>query len=223
MATKAVHLEVAFGFDTDSFLIAFNSMASCKGRPEAMCSDNGTNFKGADTQLKVLVSAIDKEKIKESTANRGIKWYFRGVHESMTKSAKKAINAILGNADISDEELMTAVIGVEGLINSRPLTYQSANPDDDVPLTPNHFLYGQIGGQFAPSSVDETPFNLRKRWRRIQELVRHFWKRWPREGLSRLSTWKKWNNERRDIKIGDVVRVISPDTSRENWPLGNLL
>ena len=40
---------------------------------------------------------------------------------------------------------MTAIIGAEGLINSRPLTYQSANPVDDVPLTPNHFLHGQIG------------------------------------------------------------------------------
>ena len=67
---------------------------------------------------------------------------------------------------------MTAVIGAEGLFNSRPLTYQSANPADDVPLTPNHFLHGQVGGQFAPTSVDSTQFNLRKRWRRIQDLVR---------------------------------------------------
>ena len=45
---------------------------------------------------------------------------------------------------------MTAIIGAEGLIDSRPLTYQSTDPADDVPLTPNHFLHGQIGGQFAP-------------------------------------------------------------------------
>ena len=72
--------------------------------------------------------------------------HFGGAHESMVKSAKKAIKAILGQADINDEELMTAIIGAEGLINSRPLTYQSANHKDDVPLTPNHFLHGQIGG-----------------------------------------------------------------------------
>ena len=64
----------------------------------------------------------------------------------MVKAAKKAMYAILGKADVNDEELMTAMIGAEGLINSRPLTYQSANPLDDVPLTPNHFLHGQIGG-----------------------------------------------------------------------------
>ena len=70
----------------------------------------------------------------------------------------------MGNADINDEELMTAFVGAERLINSSPLTYQSSHPADDVPLTPNYFLYGQVGGTFAPNSVDETQFNLKKRW-----------------------------------------------------------
>ena len=59
----------------------------------------------------------------------------------MIKAAKKAIKAILWNADINDEELTTAMIEAEGLMNLRPLTYQSANPADDIPLTPNHFLH----------------------------------------------------------------------------------
>ena len=82
----------------------------------------------------------------------------------MVKAAKKAIRNKLGNADINGllKELLTAFVGAEGLINSRPLTYQSSHPAD-VPLTPNHFLYGQLGGTFAPDSVDETQFNLKKR------------------------------------------------------------
>ena len=118
---------------------------------------------------------------------------------------------------------MTAVIGAEGLINSRPLTYQSPNPADDVPLTPNHFLHGQVGGQFAPTLVDITQFNLRKRWRRIQELVRHFWQRWLREWLPGLGSRKKWKQERWDVQVGEVVLVVSPDTSRGSWPLGRVL
>ena len=68
----------------------------------------------------------------------------------------RAVYAILGNADITGEELMTSFTEAKALLNSRPLTYHSANPDDDVPLTPNHFLFGQIGGQFifAPESVE---------------------------------------------------------------------
>ena len=132
------------------------------------------------------------------------------------------MNAILGNADITDEELLSAIVGAEALINSRPLTYQSANPTDDIPLTPNHFLHGQMGGQFAPTSVDNTSFNPRKRWRRVQELVRHFWQRWLREWLPGLSSRKKWNQERRDLHTGEVVLVMSTDTARGRWPLGRV-
>ena len=138
----------------------------------------------------------------------------------MIKSAKRAINAILGNADITGEELMTAIIGVEGLINSRPLTYQSTDPADDVPLTPNHFLHGQIGGQFAPTTVDYTQFNLRKRWRWVQELVRHFLRQWLQEWLSSLSAWTKWHLERRDLQGGEVVLVVSLDMAQETGHSG---
>ena len=171
LATRAVHLKVAFGLDTDSFLNAFYRMASRRGLPEEMYSDNGTNFKDADKELKSLISQLGTDKIKESSANKGTQWHFNpplaphfgGAHESMIKSAKKAINAILRNAAITDEKLITAVTGAEGLINSRPLTYQSANPADHVPLTPYHFLHGQMGGQFAQTSADACQSIIRGR------------------------------------------------------------
>lgn len=230
LTSRAVHLEIAYGLDTDSFLNAFCRMASRRGLPEEMISDNGTNFVGANRELQELVEKLDRNKIASSTANRGVKWHFNpplaphfgGVHETMIKAAKKAIYGILGNADVTDEELMTAFTGAEGLINSRPLTYQSANPADDVPLTPNHFLHGQIGGKFAPESVNETDFNLRKRWRRVQELIRHFWNRWMREWLPNLNAREKWFKHGKDLKVGDTVLVISPDTPRGQWPLGRI-
>ena len=160
---------------------------------------------------------------KESPGTLTLAPHFGGVHETMIKSAKKAIKAILGKADINDEELTTAMIGAEGLINSRPLTYQSANPADDVPLTLNHFIQGQVGGQFAPTSCDETDFNPKKIWRCIQELVRHFWTRWMREWLPGLNARQKWPQAQRDVQIGDVMLIVSSDTSRRNWPLGRVI
>ena len=106
----------------------------------------------------------------------------------MIKAAKKAINAILQNAYINDEELLMAFTGAESLINSRLLTYQTANPKDNVPLTPNHFLIGQIGGRFAPEVDIETNYNPQKHWRRVQELTAHFWNRWMREWVPSLSS-----------------------------------
>ena len=57
---------------------------------------------------------------------------------------------------------MTIFTRAESLLNSRPLKYQTSNPEDETPLTPNHFLHGQVGRQFAPSAVDETQFSLKK-------------------------------------------------------------
>ena len=135
----------------------------------------------------------------------------------MIKGAKQALYTILGNADVADEELMMAFTGAEARLNSRPLTYQSANPEDDVPLTPNHFLFDQIGGQFAPESVDETTCNPKKRWRRVQELVTHFWHGWIREWLPALNVRRKW------LTVDDVVFVMSPETPRGHWPLGRVI
>ena len=164
-----MHLEMAYGLDTDSFLNAFYRMCMRRGLPKDITSDNGTNFVGAVKEL--LKDQLDEDQIMKEGANKGVKWHFNpplaphfgGVHEIMIKAAKRAIFAVVGNGEVSDEELMTAFIGAEGLINSRPLTYQAAHPADDAPLTPNHFLMGQIGGEFAPETVDDVAFNPRKR------------------------------------------------------------
>ena len=230
LASRAIHCEMAFGLDTDSFLNAFARMAYRRGLPQEVVSDRGTNFIGANRELKELVEKLDKDKICQKTANRGVTWifnppqapHFGGAHEIMIKAAKKAIHAVLGEANVTDEELMTAFIGAESLLNSRPITYQTANPCDQTPLTPNHFLYGQVGGTFAPDSVDETEFQPKKRWRRVQELISHFWRRWLKEWLPSQNVRSRWNEEKRDLKVGDVVLAISSDLPRAHWPLGRI-
>ena len=46
----------------------------------------------------------------------------------------KAIYAVLSSSDVTDEDLITVVTGAESFLISRPLTFQSANVKDDVPL-----------------------------------------------------------------------------------------
>ena len=128
---------------------------------------------------------MDQDKIKHSMSNKSTKWHFNplrashfgGFVEGLTKSAKRAAAAVLSNADITDEELLTAFTGAEGLLNSRPLTYQSADRKDEPVLTPNHFLHGQAGGQLALEVVDEIDFHPRRHWLRLQQLIKGFWKR----------------------------------------------
>ena len=44
-----------------------------------------------------------------------------------------------------------------------------------------------------------------------------------REWLPELNARQKWFQTQRDVQIGDVTLVISPDTLRGNWPLGWVL
>ena len=211
--------------DTNAFFNAFDRMTARRGCPQQMLTDNGTNFVSASRELRDLVSTIDQDKIQRMTSNKGVSWkwnppaapYFGGVFESMIKSAKRAIFAVLGDSEVNDEELETIFIGVESLLNSRPLRAVSVDPNDNRFLTPNHFLIGQIGSDFVPESVDTESFNPTKRWRRLKELTRHVWNRWMKECLSQLGSRQKWYFRNDNLRVGDVVVVIDPGTVRRQW------
>ena len=100
-------------------------MIDRRGLPEEIRSDNGTNFVGANKELCEMTAKIVQDpKFKSTITGKGIKWifnppyapHFGGVFETMIKAAKRAVTAILGNADITDEELLTAFTGAEALI-----------------------------------------------------------------------------------------------------------
>lgn len=76
LSIRAVHLEMAWGLDTDSFLNAFTRFTSRRGVPKEIVSDCGTNFVGAANELKELYNQLDKKKIKQATADKSVKWRF---------------------------------------------------------------------------------------------------------------------------------------------------
>ena len=160
---------------------------------------------------------MDQGQIADNAASDGIRWnwnpplgsHFGGVFESLVKVAKKTLRAVVGNAGLTADELQTAIKEVEALMNSRPLTYEGADPRDEPVLTPNHFLVGQLGGQLAPQVTDDIAFNPRNRWRLIQDLVKLFWKRWREEFLSTLNTRKKWREANDNLKVGDIHNKLN--------------
>ncbi|XP_022810378.1 uncharacterized protein LOC111347393 [Stylophora pistillata] len=152
---------MAWGLDNGTFLDAFARFTTRRGVHKDVTSDRGKNFMGTEGELKKLVRQLDRKHLQNKTVELGVTWrfnppaapHFGGAHEIMVKATKKSTHAVVGERDVNDEELITVFAGVDSLLNSRPLTYQSSDPRDDVPLTPNHFLQGQMGGQFAPEAV----------------------------------------------------------------------
>ena len=228
--TRGVHLEMVYSLDTDGFLLAFSRMVSRRGKPEKAVSDNGSNLSAGERDLKDLIEVLDQDKIVGVAAQQGIEWTFNppygshhgGVFESLIKSTKRGLSATLSHAGITDEELLTALVEVEGMLNSRPLLYCSSDPHDEPVLTPNHFLLGQIGGPLAPYGTEELAYNPRQRWRFVQDLMAQFWRRWTREYLPTLQPRGKWLKEQRDLIVDDVVLVADEKTPRGMWPLGRV-
>ena len=71
LATRAVHLEVAYGLNTNSFLRALCIMCNRRGVPEEILSDNGTNFVDANQELRQLRDKVLKDKrFEESLINQ---------------------------------------------------------------------------------------------------------------------------------------------------------
>ena len=58
-------------------------------------------------------------------------------------SVKKSLKKSVGNKSLTRIELETVLLEVEGMLNSRPLTFVGDGLDSRQPLTPAHFLIGR--------------------------------------------------------------------------------
>ena len=63
LAVRAVHIEIAHELTTDSFIQAFTRFVSRRGPPGEVYSDNGTNFKGAEAEIKTALEKWNPDRI----------------------------------------------------------------------------------------------------------------------------------------------------------------
>ena len=76
LCSRAVHIEVACGYSTEDFLLAFTRFVSIRGYPEAVFSDPGSQLVGADNELKQAWDSVDKEVLVIKGFENGLKWIF---------------------------------------------------------------------------------------------------------------------------------------------------
>ena len=230
LTIRAVHLELAGDLSTDSFIMALRRFRGRRGNPRTIRSDNGANFVGANRELTEALKSLSEERITDELAQEGITWYFNppssphmgGIFESMVKQVKRALKTVINDQVLPEETLRTVLVETEAILNSRPLTSVSDDPDDYEALTPNHFLIGRASPNSPPGHFEEREVNSRKRWRMAQALADMIWRRWRKEYLPNLAVRPKWYKEQRNLKEGDLILIKNDDAPRSHWPLGRV-
>lgn len=229
-STKALHLEIVSDLTTESFLAAFTRFISRRGLPHEVQSDNGGNFTGAAKQIKTQIAEFISEKgseIIDFASSKGIDWHFNpptgphfgGLWEAGVKSVKVHLKTTLKGQIFTYEQMETYLTQIEAILNSRPLTVESSDPNEPTALTPGHFLIG--GPITALPNIDLTSINANqlKYWERVKQQVQFFWQRWHREYLHTLQLRSKWRQAKNNVHVGDVVLILEENVAPTHWPL----
>ena len=221
-ASRMVHLELCPNLTTDAYIRSQQRLIGRRGIPKLIVSDNGRTFKGS--------------KLKGFNAARGIRWQFNlakapwwgGMFERMIRSAKRCLVKAIGSARLTYEELLTVLIEVEAVLNSRPLTFIYEDDNED-PLTPSHLYCGRRLLDNVESSQDTHPKECDRRFviqhaERITLTVDHFWRRWYKEYLTSLREVHKSKDSKKsqNIKVEDIVVIQEDGVKRNKWKVGKV-
>jgi hypothetical protein len=231
LATKAVHLEVAMDLSTDSFIAAFKRFVARRGMPSHMYSDCGTNFVGAQKELKALLESSEhNNKMSSFLVDRGIEWRFNspgapnqgGLWEAGVKGVKYHLRRVIGDTILTQEEFRTVLAQIEAALNSRPIGAMTSDPVDMEVLTPGHFLIGEPLTAIPEPALDHIPINRLSRWQRTQQMFQHFWNRWSKEYLHQLQERGKWRKKTPNFQVGDLVLIKEDDLPPLKWKMGRV-
>jgi len=199
-----------------------------------MYSDNGTNFVGAERELREAVEALHQsEQLHQLAKMEAIEWHFQpartphfgGAHESLVRSTKRAMYAALDSEKgvhryPTEDTLRTILFEIAGLLNARPLTCSSPDPADVRPLTPNDFLN-------RPPSADLPAGEFRyalpnEHYRYTQRMINLFWDQWKGPYLQSLVSRRKWKTPTRNLAEGDYVMEAEEGVRRGQWRTGRV-
>lgn len=231
MSVRAIHIEVIESMDSSSFINALRRFFAVRGPVKQLRSDCGTNFVGACRELGITSKGCNNKEVSNYLSDQGCVWLFNPPHSShmggswermigVTRRILDAMFLKLGSFQLTHEVLTTFMAEVTAIVNSRPLTSVSTDPDEPLILTPAMLLTQKIAVLPVPPGNFDDSNIFRRQWHQVQSLANTFWERWKREYLSSLQGRKKWRTERPNLMDGDVVLMKDNSLKRHDWPTG---
>ncbi len=233
LCTRAIHLELAEDYTTQSFVAAFHRFTARRGHCSILYSDQGPNFIGAAPELRAMFEKRSKfvGEVGDIFSQLGTDWkfnppgapHFGGIWEAGVKSAKHHLLRVVGETVLTFSEMSTLLCRIEACLNSRPLVPLSDDPGDINFLTPAHFLIQRASYLIPEPDFTTENVPVSRRWQLISQKLQHFWSRWKNEYLSSLQPREKWRKRNRSFQPGDVVFVRTENAPPGKWPLARVV
>ncbi|XP_055522966.1 uncharacterized protein LOC129717145 [Wyeomyia smithii] len=148
---------------------------------------------------------------------------FGGLWEAAVKSAKTSLIRVLGQRQLSFEDMTTVLTQIEAGMNSRPLTPLSEDPGELDVLTPGHFLTGTSLLAIPDPDYTDVPTNRLQHYQQLQQLVQHHWKRLKREYISQLHNQNQRFLRATPLKVGQMVVLKEDGSAAIEWPLARII
>ena len=157
LSTRCLHVEILTGLDLNNFLLAFSRFTNLRRKVDRIFSDNASTFCAA---ANVLPGLLDSSVYANSVRQNGMNWVKippyapsqGGVWESMVKLFKNALLQVMGCARRKSTliELQTFASDALRIVNDRPLTTPSDQPNDLKPITFSCFLGAASSSKYLP-------------------------------------------------------------------------
>jgi len=232
--SRACHIELLLSMDTNALINALKRTFARRGLAKVVYCDNAKPFEKVDRELQKLYAALDWQKIRNQFMqipqpidfrfNPAIAPHWGGHYERHVGSIKKALRSTMGRKKVNFDDLQTLMCQAEGIVNSRPLSAETQDPQDPCAVTPAHLVLGR-GLQTIPDNLgrDDLAEKTDVLWRKRQRFHSEFWARWTKEYLLTLQPFSKWLREGREPKIGEIVLMGDLNRPRLTWPIGKIV
>jgi len=231
-STRAVHLEVVTSLEAIEFLEGFRRFVARRGIPKEVLSDNASQFVLAK-QVLVQYSNIKWRHTPPLAPWAG------GIYERLVSHVKVAFRRAVGRKMLTLSQFSTFVVEVEAMINHRPITYVSDDPDATLALRPVDFLLPHsqmvMSEPTQGENVDDPVFRpspaekLAGLWHATTVALRNYWRIWSKDYLLILRQRNEREHQHPRIQarefpqVGQTVLVEMEESPKNHWPMGRIV
>ncbi|VDN85786.1 unnamed protein product [Brugia pahangi] len=228
---------MAENLSAENFSHVLKRFIARRGYPKLILSDNASQFQ--------LVFKTIMEENANFLATKDMVWkntvprapWNGGVYERLIGHTKRALRRAIGRKLLKEEELITLIIEIEGILNTRPLTYVGF--DDYRFIRPFDFIspmasldlpinYDSHQDEYTPYTI-KTKDTLVKYWTSTLTTLDVFWKLWKEEYLTSLRerTQRELKSprivEKRVPHENEIVLLNEPEIPRGVWKLARII